>query len=301
MANEKNPMGPVITNSLTKRFRKLIVWLYLITIMISIPIIYLVTQYQVHAESNKELTLMLDMVTSMREYISKDVRPDLIEEKMFQSPATSGAVATSKVANYFIKRQPNYYIKVASDNPLNPKNMAEPFEKRLLDQYRQDRKLDEIIQVGEINGKRFLVSSRPSIAKKECMICHGDPKSAPMPIVSKYGTTNGYNYQDGSVVGTINLGVPLADVNTLVIQRGLVAVGIITSIFSLIFIIISILVKRSILLPIASITEAAVVLSKGNLEQEISVKRDGSEIGELAHSFELLRRSLKWTIGQSKG
>ncbi|MCB1769548.1 MAG: DUF3365 domain-containing protein [Candidatus Competibacteraceae bacterium] len=301
MANEKNPMGPVITNSLIKRFRKSIVWLYIITIMISIPIIYLVTQYQVHAESNKELTLMLDMVTSMREYISKDVRPDLMEAKMFQSPTMSGAVATSKVANYFIKRQPNYYIKVASDNPLNLKNMAGPFEKKLLDQYREDRKLDEIIQIGEINGERFLVSSRPSVAKKECMVCHGDPKSAPMPITSKYGTTSGYNYQTDSVVGTINLGVPLADVNTLVIQRGLVAVGIITLIFSLIFLIINTLVKRSILLPIASITEAAVVLSKGNLEQEISVKRDGSEIGELAHSFELLRRSLKWTMGQSKG
>jgi methyl-accepting chemotaxis protein len=79
-----------------------------------------------------------------------------------------------------------------------------------------------------------------------------------------------------------------------------VVVGIITVIFSLIFIIINALVKKTILSPITSITEAAIVLSKGDLEREINIKQDGSEIGELANSFELLRRSLKWTMEQSK-
>ena len=132
------------------------------------------------------------------------------------------------------------------------------------------------------------------------MICHGDPKKAPIPIISKYGVKSGYNYKSGDVVGTSLVGVPLADVNALVMQRGLVAMGIITVVFSLIFIIINTLVKRSILLPITNITEAAIVLSKGDLEREINIKQDGSEIGELAHSFELLRRSLKWAMENSR-
>ena len=66
------------------------------------------------------------------------------------------------------------------------------------------------------------------------------------------------------------------------------------------FIIINALVKKTILSPITSITEAAIVLSKGDLDREINIKQDGSEIGELANSFELLRRSLKWTMEQSK-
>jgi len=83
-------------------------------------------------------------------------------------------------------------------------------------------------------------------------------------------------------------------------QVGLVAMGIITVIFGLIFIIINALVKKSILLPINNITEASIVLSKGDLDHEIHIERDGSEIGELANSFELLRRSLKWAMEQSK-
>jgi methyl-accepting chemotaxis protein len=300
MANEIKPTGPVITNSLIKRFRRSIIWLYVVTIAISIPIVYFTTQHQVYAEANKELSLLVDMVASVREYIAKDVRPGLLQANMFESPAISSTVTTSVVAGRFKEKRPDYYIKVASDNPLSQKNLPEPLETELLAKFRADKELKGITEVGEIKGNTFLVSARPSIAHQECMICHGDPKKAPMPVTSKYGMTSGYNYQPDSVVGTIGVGVPLADVNTLVMQRGLVVVGIITVIFSLIFIIINALVKKTILSPITSITEAAIVLSKGDLDREINIKQDGSEIGELANSFELLRRSLKWTMEQSK-
>lgn len=300
MANEINPARLVITNSLIKRFRRSIIWLYVATIAVIIPIIYFVTHHQVYNEANKELSLLVDMVNSVREYIIEDVRPDLLQANMFQSPAISGVTTTNKVGSRFSKKRPDYYIKFASDNPLNRDNLPEPLEDKLLTEYRMDKDLKEITEAGKIKGNQFLVSSRPSIANQECMICHGDPKKAPIPIISKYGAKSGYNYKSGDVVGTSLVGVPLADVNALVMQRGLVAMGIITVVFSLIFIIINTLVKRSILLPITHITEAAIVLSKGDLEREINIKQDGSEIGELAHSFELLRRSLKWAMENSR-
>jgi HAMP domain-containing protein len=298
MASEKNPIGSVITNSLIKRFRRSIIWLYVATIAISIPAIYFTTQHQVYAGANKELSLLVDMVASVREYIAKDVRPGLLQANMFESPAISSTVTTSVVATRFKEKRPDYYIKVASDNPLNQQNLPEPLERELLNKFRADNNLKEITEAGMIKGNKFLVSARPSIAHKECMICHGDPKKAPLPVISKYGMSAGYNYQPDSIVGTIGVGVPMADVNALVMQRGLVAVGIITVIFGIIFMIINALVKSSILAPITNITEAAIMLSKGDLEHEINIKQDGSEIGELAHSFELLRRSLKWAIEQ---
>ena len=300
MGKETKPTKLVITNSLIKRFRKSIIWLYVITIATSVPIIYFATRHQVHAEANRELSLLVDMVASLREYISKDVRPGLLKANMLESPAISSVVTTSVVASHFHKMRPEYYIKVASDNPLNSKNLPEPLEIKLLDKFRNNEGLKEITEAGLIKDRQFLVSARPSKVKKECMLCHGNPNTAPLPVTSKYGTASGYNYKLNDVVGTIGVGVPLADVNTLVMQRGMVAIGIITLIFGIIFVIINALVKNNILLPITKITEAAIVLSKGNLENEITIKQDGSEIGELAHSFELLRRSLKWTMEQSK-
>ncbi len=300
MTNEISSNKKIITNSLSNRFRRSIIWLYIATVIVSIPTVYFLTKYQVYSEANKELSLLVDMVASVREYIAQDVRKDLLDAKLFQSPAISSTVTTSLVANHFLKKQPDYYIKVASDNPLNKMNAPEPLETQFLTQYRADKELKQITQIGEIKGKNSLVSSRPSLAHQECMICHGEPTEAPAPITNKYGTTKGYNYKLNSVVGTMGVGVPLADINTIALQRGMVAVAFITLIFGLIFIIINTLVKKSILEPITGITQAAVALSKGNLDQEINVKQDGSEISELANSFELLRRSLKWTLDQPK-
>ena len=99
----------------------------------------------------------------------------------------------------------------------------------------------------------------------------------PLPVTSKYGTASGYNYKPNSIVGTIGVGVPLVDINALVMQHGLVAMGIITVIFGLIFIIINALVKKSILLPINNITEASIGTTKEiwitrSISSEIVVK-----------------------------
>ena len=300
MSNETTDKQKMTTTSLASRFRRSIIWLYIATVIVTIPITYFITKYQIYAEANKELSLLVDMVASVREYIAKDVRQDLLDAKLFQSPAISGTVTTSFVANHFLKKQPEYYIKIVSDNPLNKMNLPEPLETEFLTQYRADKELKQITQVGEIKGKDFLMSSRPAIAHQECMMCHGEPTEAPAPITDKYGTTSGYHYKLNSVVGTIGVGVPLADINTLAVRHGMIAVGFITLIFGLIFVIINALVKKSILEPIMDITQAAVALSKGNLDQEINIKQDGSEIGELAKSFELLRRSLKWTMNRLK-
>ena len=45
MNEELKPAKPIITNSLIKRFRKSIIWLYIATVATSVPIIYFATRY----------------------------------------------------------------------------------------------------------------------------------------------------------------------------------------------------------------------------------------------------------------
>ena len=279
-------------NSLLKRFQRAIIWLYILTVIVSIPAVYLVTREQVHAEANKELSLMVDMVKSVREFIAEDVRPALLEANMFHPPAVSSTVATGKVAGHFLQKQPNYYIKVAADNPLNAKNKPEPLEQALLARFRNDSSLDGIVETGQIHGRTYLVSSRPSKAKEGCLLCHGDSAQAPEAITDLYGTSHGYGWKVGEVVGASVVGVPMADVNALVMQRGLAVIGIFTLVFGIIFIIINRLVKQRIVNPVIEITGTAIAISKGDLNREVEIARDGGEIGELGNAVELLRRSL---------
>ena len=292
MTTEQKPKTQKSQASLLSRFRKALIWLYIASIFVSVPLVYFTTQQQVFSSAHKELSLLVDMVKSVREYVAKDLRPDLLEAGLYHSPGVSSTVTAGLVAGHFRKKQPDYYIKVSSDNPLNAENIPEPLERDLIERYRANRDEESIVESGVIQGKSFLVSSRPSVAKAGCLRCHGMPAEAPEPITRKYGTRKGYHYKVGEVVGVTAVGVPLQDVNALVVKRSLVAMGILTIIFALIAIIISTIVRRSIIAPVVAITGLATALSKGDLEHTIRQQQDSKELGELAKAFERLRLSI---------
>ncbi|KAI9132029.1 DUF3365 domain-containing protein [Acaryochloris sp. CCMEE 5410] len=277
--------------SLLWRFRQILISLYLLTLFIMLPVIGVWTNKEVHATANKELGLMVDMVKSLRTFIAEDVRPPLLEKQIFHPPAVSSTVATKKVSGHFLKVQPDYYIKVASDNPLNPDNLPQPLEEEILETFRKDRDLKDLIREGKIEGNNYLVSSRPSVSKDSCLKCHGTASTAPKEITDLYKAGTGYGYTSGQVVGVSVVGVPLQDVKSLVFQRSLVAFVVLTGLFSGIFILMDQLIQRFIIKPVTHISRLAREVSGGVLEQEIKSSRT-DEIGELAKAVELMRRSL---------
>lgn len=277
--------------SVLTRFRSTLLICYILSLVISIVAISSWSRYEVYSAANKELNLLVDMVNSIRTYIAEDVRPQMLAQNIFHPPAVSSTVATKYVANHFLEVQPNYYIKTASDNPLNPQNLPEPLEQKLLDRFRIERNLDSLTEEGRIRGKTFLVSSRPSVSKESCLRCHASPQSAPALIRQQYGTESGYDYTTDQVVGVSVVGVPISNIYSLILRRSLVAITALTLLFSIVFIIVSQQVQRFILRPIIYITQIAREISSGNLEQEIVVQQH-DEIGELANAFELMRRSL---------
>ncbi len=96
----------------------------------------------------------------------------------------------------------------------------------------------------------------------------------------------------GEVVGVSLVGVPLEDVQDLTIERSMLVIGAITAIFTLLFVIVNLLVRRLILVPVLEISEVAKAVSKGDIHREIHSIERNDEIAELANSFELMRRSL---------
>jgi len=279
--------------SLSKKFNLALVIMYLCSIIIAAPSVYVFTKKQIYDRANEDLNLLVDVVKSIQGYVANDLRPYFLEKKIFYSPAFSGIVATSRIAGHLKAFQPDYLIRNASDNPLNPDNQAKDLEKDLLQQFRASRTTQGLNTEGKINGKQYLVSAAPKISnKKGCLKCHGDPAKAPEDVTQSYGTGSGYGYRMGDIVGVSLVGVPLVDVQSLTVERSLYVIGIITVIFAILFMILNSIVKRLIISPIDEMTEVAEAVSKGDLNRSISSVTRNDEIGELAHSFELMRRSL---------
>jgi HAMP domain-containing protein len=286
--------------SLAKRFNLSLIVMYLFTILVTTPVVYLTTKQQVYNRAEQDLVLLVDVVKSIQSFVANDLRPHFMKEKIYYSPSFSGIVATSRIANHLKKEQPQYYISNASDNPLNPDNKVKALEQDLLNQFRTNRKLQFINTQGEINGQAYLVSSAPKISKKGCLRCHGQPEQAPEDVKASYGTKSGFGYRSGEVVGVSVVGVPLEDVQSLTIKRSLVVIAAITLLFTVLFLVVNLLVRRLILEPIMEITTVATAVSRGDISREVQVQDRKDEIADLANAFELMRRSLVTAMKRMK-
>lgn len=277
--------------TLLSKFRTILIVVYIISLVTTVIGVAINTRYEVYNTANKELSLLVDMVKSVRTFIAEDMRPVLLEKNIFHSPGVSSTVATKHIASRFLKAQPDYYIKIASDNPLNPANKPEPLEQKILKTFRADRNLKELKEQGIISGKNFLVSSRPSISKDSCLRCHGLYADAPLTIQQEYSPNSGFNYVSDQVVGASVVGVPINNVNSIIFKRVGIAFLVLTFIFSVIFLLIDFLVKYFIIKPVQNLSTMAIKMSEGSLEEEIIAERR-DEIGALANAIELMRRSL---------
>jgi HAMP domain-containing protein len=195
------------------------------------------------------------------------------------------------VASKFAKLRPEYYIRIVSDNPLNRENLPTPAESQILKRFRASNAPDSIVETGTLRKETYLISAAPAKARKGCLTCHGSPAETPAQITDKYGDISGYGYREGTVVGASVVGVPMANLMEVVFYRSLAVLGVTTLVFSIIFLFINGIIKRSIIRPILNISESAKSVSRGNIGEEITTDRN-DEIGDLAHSIELMRRSL---------
>jgi len=286
--------------SVVRRFNLALALLYLLCVAVATPVIYVTTERQVNVQAERELKLLVDMVQSIQGYVAQYMRPFLMEHGLFYSPGFSGIVATSLIAEKFAILQPGYYIKNASDNPLNPKNQPQAFEQELLERFRNDRRLEGLRETGLLNDQMMLVAAAPKASAKGCLKCHGDPAKAPEEIRTQWGETKGYHYKSDEVVGLSVVGVPLADVQALALERSLIAIGMLTGLFTVIFLSINVLVRRSLVTPMLTIAEAAREISQGRMDKPLDLGRN-DEVGDLAHSIELLRRSFVQAMKRFSG
>lgn len=299
MAEAKKPASGAYKGSVIRRFNWALFGLYLASIALSAPAIYWMTKQQVYAQAKNELGLLVGMGKSIRGYVGGTLRPFFMENDIFFAPGFSGVVATADVARHFSGLYPTYHIRTSSDNPLNPANLPKPLEMELLSQFRKNQDLEEIEREGDLDGQRVLVSSAPMVSKAGCMRCHGEPQLVSDQITREFGTDSGYNYELDKVVGISTVAVPLANVNRLALERSGYVVGVLTVIFGLMFIVINVLVRRSLINPVLELRDTVQAVTKGHIEHEVEIKRD-DEIGQLAREVELLRRSFATAMKRLK-
>jgi HAMP domain-containing protein len=287
---------------LARRFSVILLLIFIVTLpIITTTLYYFFRENAIREVADKALLTMQSM-ESIRKYVGKELRPVINRElpEKFVLEGASGFYILRKISYNLQESQPDYKYKQASSNPLAQENKADYYEEWILGQFQKDQKLKELKGLRTDTAQPLYYIARPVLAdREECMKCHGDSALAPKEQVERYGTASGYNYAMGSVVGSNIIYVP-ASVPIAIARRSTVIVAVVfTGLFFIIFGVINLLIRRSIIQPIERFVRTADQVSKGKFDNEFKVDTE-DELKTLADAFSRLRTSILMMMDMMK-
>ena len=295
-------------------------------IALTMAIMWLVSDYARDTLMNQyrsKAEIMLHTMKAVRKHTGAVIRPkatELLPENMFVNELQS----TSFTANGVFSRIPDQYrheltFKTASTKPRNPNNLATSDEARIieeLDMMAREGKKPFIGEIRTINGIESYIVAEGEFNKPPCMVCHGDPKDAPLSMKSKYPVQDdmGYFRKPGRIECAMISAIPLAAMDAASNQAigAVVFMGFIFIAVTLGFLLFGL---NLIFKPVSQITEIAKHIASGDLNAgSVAIRkmknqaegkfivgwiiRHGNEIGNLVTSFETMISGLSDLIGE---
>lgn len=251
-------------------------------------------QENAREEVLKSAGLIMESALSVRKYTVEQIRPRLeqLPADVFH-PQTVPAYAATEVFEELRKKLVDYSYKEATLNPTNPRDRAVGWEVDVVNQFRGNAELKEVIGQRDTPGGPSLFLAKPlRITNPACLQCHSSVEAAPKTMIDKYGPANGFGWNFNEVVGAQVISVPLA----LPLQRAEksfnVFIGSLIGVFVVVGIVLNLMIWLVVVRPVTRLSELADRVSQGDLNAPDFPAGGGDEIGVLAQSFSRMRTSV---------
>jgi protein-histidine pros-kinase len=241
-------------------------------------------------QAMREAALMSDGALAIRAYTADEIDPLLepLMTKRFPPQSIPFYAATQNFLKLH-ERHPDYGYREATLNPID-------WEADIIQQFRTDQHLTEIVGERDTPTGRSLYMARPIRADAECLTCHSDPSTAPATLIARYGRNNGFGWQANEIVGAQLVSVPLsyarAGVDRIFRQVLLASIVVLGATLLLINMVLYYLIVR----PVRRVVRIADEVSLGNMSVERFPEAASSELNALTLSFNRMRTSLEKAI-----
>lgn len=188
---------------------------------------------------------------------------------------------------------PDYSYKDAALNPTNPADHATDWESQLINRFRADPGLKQIVSQRDTAAGPILSVSKPiKVSDAGCLTCHSTPDKAPAAMISLYGQTNGFGWKMGETVGAQIVSVPMKVPLAHARQSFVLFLGGIALVFLVTLVALNVLLRVFIVRPAGKIAAMADQVSLGRMDIPEVPVTGKDEIASLAESFNRMRRSL---------
>ncbi|HEY2807757.1 MAG TPA: DUF3365 domain-containing protein [Steroidobacteraceae bacterium] len=259
-------------------------------------------QENARQETLREAGLMMDSALSMRAYTSAEIVPLLHGQMQTEFlPQSVPSYAATQNFLHLHEKHPEYAYKEATLNPTNLQDRAMDWESDLIQQFRNDEHRAEIIGERDTPTGRSLYLARPIRAEAECLVCHSVPSAAPPTLIARYGSNNGFGWQEHEVIGAQVVSVPLATAST---NASRIFRGVMSSIAAILIVtllIVNLVLYLVIVRPVRRMAAIADEVSLGNMAAGEFPARGSTELTNLARSFNRMRTSLAKALKMLEG
>ena len=207
-------------------------------------------------------------------------------------------VAAWKTAGSAAQKR-GFTFRVVRENPRRAENAPTPEERRILAEVEKPG-VREFVAEDEARG--VLVTARPIVMTRDCLICHGDPKTSP--------TGNGRdmlgfpmeNWNEGDVRGAFILTSPIAPIKATARSATLAVAGWALPLVLVVCGAVFYYVRRFIVAPLHHAGDLALAISRGDLTRQVDAS-SADEIGALNRALntttDQLRSMIKGIATQS--
>ncbi len=250
------------------------------------------------AEVERNANLMIETATAIRGFTVDEVRPHLQSQldEVFL-PQTVPAYAATQTLLRLPEQYADFTYKEATLNPTNPRDRAADWEADLVAAFKRDSTLTFLSgERATPSGRTLYIASPLKVGSEACLACHSTPDAAPASMIELYGDSNGFGWELNEIVGAQVVSVPV-DVALNEANRTLwLFVSLLIGVFVVTYIVVNIMLARTVLRPVAALSITADKMSTGDFDiPEFSETRK-DELGDLAVSFNRMRRSLRQAI-----
>jgi len=268
--------------------------IFVIGFVVAGAVSHRVLQSNAREEILQNARLMMEAALSSRTYTNTQVKP-LLETQLKYTflPQTVPAYAATEVFNEMRKKHPDYGYKEATLNPTNPRDRASDWEADVVQLFRQQPTLTEMVGERDTPTGRSLYLARPlQITSAACLVCHSTIEAAPKTMLDLYGNANGFGWKMNEVVGAQVVSVPMS----VPIQRANETFRTfmlsLTAIFLTTFVLLNLMLHAMVIRRVTKLSALADQVSLGNFEAGEFKSTSKDEIGVLTEALGRMKTSL---------
>jgi len=281
------------------KFNLVLVGTFAVGLAVASVASYQILQDNAREEVLAKARLMMANARAVRAYTTGEIRPLLgvagDDEDFLPHIVPSFAAQTN--FRMMASAYPDYSYKEAALNPTNPTDRATDWEADIINAFRQNDSLTELVTVRDTPTGQTLVLAHPlTVNDPSCLDCHSSVEQAPQAMLALYGPGNGFGWQLNETIGAQVVSVPMSVPLDRAWNTLLVFVGTLAAVFAVIAVLLNLLLSALVIRPVVRISRMASDVSLGKMDvPEVSVERS-DEIGALSAAFNRMRRSLETAL-----